>query len=343
MTGTPVENTLVDIWCLMDFAVPGLLGNAKDFAKKYQKPLSDKNTDIKALTEQLRNSIGVFIKRRLKIDVAKDLPTKHDGCSSRIKKVMPTIQLNRYKQAIEIANNTYLEGVEKRNQILKSLWAIRDISDHPFLLDGQILNSSSEELISSSSKLQITIGVLADIKSKNEKVMIFADRKETQRMLQTVVRDTFGIFTSIINGDMPATKQQEDKSKLSRQQTINHFQAEEGFNIIIMSPIAAGVGLNVTKANHIIHYTRHWNPAKEEQATDRAYRIGQLKDVFVYYPMAIFPEEMKDGSGKRLKSFDEVLDTLLNTKKALASNTLFPTEQAEITPDELFKSLFGTS
>ena len=342
MTGTPVENTLVDIWCLMDFAVPGLLGNAKDFAKEYQKPLGDEDTDIKDLTEQLRNNIGVFIKRRLKSDVAKDLPNKHDNPNSRIKKVMPTIQLDRYKQEIEMANDSDLEGVEKRNQKLKSLWAVRDISDHPFLLESQILNFSSEELISSSSKLQTTVGVLADIKSKGEKAIIFADRRETQKMLQKIVYDTFGIFTSIINGDTPATKQLEGKSKLSRQQTIDRFQSEEGFNVIIMSPIAAGVGLNVTKANHIIHYTRHWNPAKEEQATDRAYRIGQKKDVFVYYPMAIFPEEMKDESGNRLKSFDEILDTLLSNKKALASNALFPTEQAEITPDELFGNIFGT-
>lgn len=342
MTGTPVENTLVDIWCLMDFAVPGLLGNAKDFAKEYQKPLSDENTDIIALTEQLRNNIGVFIKRRLKRDVAKDLPTKHDNEKSRIKKVMPAIQLNRYKQEIEMANNSELEGVEKRNQKLKSLWAVRDISDHPFLLESQILNFTSDELIASSSKLQTTIGILADIKSKAEKVIVFADRRETQKMLQKIVYDTFGIFTSIINGDTPTTKQLEGKSKLSRQQTIDRFQSDEGFNVIIMSPIAAGVGLNVTKANHIVHYTRHWNPAKEEQATDRAYRIGQQKDVFVYYPMAIFPEDMKDEEGNRLKSFDEILDTLLNNKKALASNTLFPTEQAELTPDELFGNIFGT-
>jgi len=183
---------------------------------------------------------------------------------------------------------------------------------------------------------------LADIKSKDQKVIVFADRRETQKMLQKIVYDTFGIFTSIINGDTPTTKQFEGKSKLSRQQTIDRFQAEDGFNVIIMSPIAAGVGLNVTKANHIIHYTRHWNPAKEEQATDRAYRIGQQKDVFVYYPMAIFPDDMKDEEGNKLKSFDEILDTLLNSKKFLASNTLFPTEQAEITPDELFGNIFGT-
>ncbi|EHO11884.1 MULTISPECIES: SNF2-related protein [Myroides] len=342
MTGTPVENTLVDIWCLMDYAVPGLLGNAKDFAKEYQKPLSDENTDIKVLTEQLRNNIGVFIKRRLKSDVAKDLPKKHDNQNSRIKKVMPSVQLDRYKNEIAIANDSELEGVERRNQKLKSLWAVRDISDHPYLLENQILNFTSDDLIKSSSKLQTTVGILTDIQYKKEKVIVFADRRETQKMLQKIVYDIFGIFASIINGDTPTTKKLEGKSKLSRQQTIDRFQSEDGFNVIIMSPIAAGVGLNVTKANHIIHYTRHWNPAKEEQATDRAYRIGQQKDVFVYYPMAIFPEEMKGEDGSRLKSFDEILDTLLNNKKALASNTLFPTEQAEITPDELFGNIFGT-
>jgi len=341
MTGTPVENTLVDIWCIMDFAVPGLLGNAKDFSKEYQSPLSDENTDIKALAEKLRNNIGVFIKRRLKSDVAKDLPKKYDNHNSRIKKEMPSIQFNRYKLEIELVNDSKLEGTDKRNQKLKSIQAIRDISDHPYLLENQIEKISTSELIESSSKLQITLEILADIKSKYEKVIVFADRRETQKMLQRVVYDTFGIFASIINGDTPTTKQLEGKSKLSRQQTIDRFQCEEGFNIIIMSPIAAGVGLNVTKANHIIHYTRHWNPAKEEQATDRVYRIGQQKDVFVYYPMAVFPDNMKDEEGNKLKSFDEILDTLLNNKKNLANNTLFPTERAEITPDELFGNIFG--
>ena len=343
MTGTPVENTLVDIWCLLDFAVPGLLGNAKDFAKKYQKPLRDGNINIKTLTEQLRNNIGVFIKRRLKSDVAKDLPDKYDNSDSRIRKEMPLIQLNRYKQEIKMANNPALAGINKRNQKLKSIWAIRDISDHPYLMESQILNFTSEELIASSSKLETTIIILKEIESKKEKVILFADRRETQKMLQKVVYDIFTVFVSIINGDTPTTKQSEEKSKLSRQQTIDRFQSKKGFNAIIMSPIAAGIGLNVTEANHIIHYTRHWNPAKEEQATSRAYRIGQQKDVFVYYPMAIFTNDMKDEDGERLKSFDEILDTLLINKKELASNMLFPTEQAEIIPDELFENIFGTN
>lgn len=339
MTGTPVENTLVDLWCIMDFSVPGLLGNAKDFAKNYQKPLSNEDTDIHALGEQLRSQIGVFIKRRLKQDVAKDLPKKNLKVVSM---TMPEIQANRYSVEIELAKNEQMEGVERRNQILKSLWAIRDISDHPYLVDNQINMFNSSELISSSAKLQILIEVLYEIQSKSEKAIIFADRKETQKMLQKVIYETFRISPpSIINGDTPSSKQKETSSKLSRQQTIDRFQNEDGFNVIIMSQLAAGVGLNVVGANHVIHYTRHWNPAKEEQATDRAYRIGQTRDVTVYYPMAVFPESFQNEKGERQKSFDEILDVLLSRKKSLASSTLFPSEQSEVRPDEIFDDVFG--
>lgn len=341
MTGTPVENSLVDIWCIMDFSVPGLLGNAKDFSKKYQSPLKLENTNVKELTENLRGEIGNFIKRRLKKDVAKDLPKKFDNESSRRKKEMPNVQLQRYKLVIEEVNDTELEGINRRNRILKSIWEIRDISDHPYLVDSSIKDFSSEELIETSSKLKTTVGLLTDIEFRNEKVIVFADRKETQKLLQKVIKDTFGIFSSIINGDTPSSQKKATSTKLSRQQTIDYFQKQNGFNVIIMSPIAAGVGLNVTEANNIIHYSRHWNPAKEEQATDRAYRIGQTKDVNVFYPMAIFPTNMIDDKGNQLKSFDEILDNLLMRKKALANNTLFPTEQAEVTPDEMISQLFS--
>jgi SNF2 family DNA or RNA helicase/HJR/Mrr/RecB family endonuclease len=338
MTGTPVENTLVDLWCIVDFSVPGLLGNAKDFAKNYQKPLSNEDTDMYALGEQLRSQIGVFIKRRLKQDVAKDLPKKN---LIVISKPMPEIQANRYADEIELAKNGKMEGVERSNQILKSLWAIRDISDHPYLVDNQINMYSSTDLISGSAKLQILKDVLHKIQIKSEKVIIFADRKDTQKMLQKVVYETFNISPpSIINGDTPSSKQKESSSKLSRQQTIDRFQNEDGFNVIIMSQLAAGVGLNVVGANHVIHFTRHWNPAKEEQATDRVYRIGQTRDVNVYYPMAVFPDSFQNEKGERQKSFDEILDVLLSRKKSLASSTLFPSEQSEVKPDDIFDDVF---
>lgn len=129
-----------------------------------------------------------------------------------------------------------------------------------------------------------------------------------------------------------STLRSTNNGNLSRQQAIDDFQEKDGFNVIIMSPIAAGMGLNVIGANHVIHYSRHWNPAKEEQATDRASRIGQQKDVYVYYPMAV-----TDG----ISTFDETLDELLSKKTALASATLFPTERTEVRSDDLFKSLIG--
>lgn len=118
----------------------------------------------------------------------------------------------------------------------------------------------------------------------------------------------------------------------TRQASINEFQAVDGFNVIIMSPVAAGMGLNVTAANHVIHYSRHWNPAKESQATDRAYRIGQTKDVYVYYPMAVTSD---------IKTFDEILDDLLSRKTSLATSTIFPSERIEVKQEEFGQILFG--
>lgn len=337
MTGTPVENTLVDIWCIMDFAVSGLLGNAKNFAKEFQNPLKNKNIDIQQHTSKLRDKIGGYIKRRLKIDVAKELPTKHDNEKSIIKRVMPPAQLEKYLAAIETSNNTV--GDRKGTDILKTIFSIKDISEHPYIANNNLHKYNAEELISTSAKLQITIELLDKIKESDEKVIIFAERKETQRMLQKICREYYGFSPSIINGDTPTSDSGKQKSKLSRQKTINYFHSIVGFNIIIMSPIAAGVGLNVIGANHIIHYSRHWNPAKEEQATDRAYRIGQEKDVYVYFPMAVFPNDMINDKQERLKSFDEILNELLSKKKKLAANALFPTEQTEIKPADFADAL----
>lgn len=136
----------------------------------------------------------------------------------------------------------------------------------------------------------------------------------------------------IINGETPATAKAQSQ-KLSRQQTVDEFQNVEGFNII-MSPLAAGMGLNITGANNVIHYSRFWNPAKEQQATDRAYRIGQKKNVNVYYPMSV---------SKDFRTFDVIIDALLAKKTELADATLFPTVRTEIKQQELYESLVGES
>ena len=325
MTGTPVENTYLDLWCIMDFAIPGLLGNSKEFAAQYQHPLKEEGTDVEALGKELRDKMGVFFLRRRKIDVLKDLPQKRDIKSEVY---MTPIQENAYINAIIQAQKC--EGLDEdqgRMLMLILLNYLRQISDSSLLMDNkqdlEIL--PVEALIESSAKVKETIKILDEIRARDEKVIIFCIYKESQRILQRVIHDRYGISAKIINGDTKVlTTARCNNGKYSRQQAIDSFEAIRGFNVIIMSPIAAGMGLNVTAANNVIHFGRHWNPAKESQATDRAYRIGQEKDVNVYYPIT----KLSDKYG--FASFEQTLDNLLNRKTNLAEATLFPSEQAEV-------------
>ena len=323
MTGTPVENSLLDLWCIMDFCVPGLLGNAKAFAAQYQNPLKKEDTDIVALGNEVHDKLGVYFMRRLKKDAAKDLP---DKIELKEKVLMPPVQKELYASVV----NDYTSGIQPN--MLVTIMHLREVSEHPYLYDSTLLNHETDEIVDTSARLQATIKFLDEIKKKEEKVIIFVERKETQKMLQKLCLKRYGIITKIINGDTPSIVKRNMPNKQSRQSSIDEFQAVDGFNVIIMSPVAAGMGLNVTAANHVIHYSRHWNPAKENQATDRAYSIGQTKDVFVYYPMAVRAD---------IKSFDETLDDLLSRKTSLATSTIFPTERVEVKQEELGQMLFG--
>lgn len=323
MTGTPVENSLLDLWCIMDFCVPGLLGNAKAFAARYQNPLKKEDTDIVALGNEIHDNLGIYFMRRLKKDAAKDLPQKIE---LKQQQEMPDVQSNTYKRVV----NEYVSGAQPN--MLLTIMDIREVCEHPYLYDSSLSQHDLKELVDSSARLQVTIAFLDRIKAKKEKVIIFAERKETQKMLWRICHERYSIDAKIINGDTPSIVVRQTHNKQSRQASIDDFQLVEGFNVIIMSPVAAGMGLNVTAANHVIHYSRHWNPAKENQATDRAYRIGQERDVFVYYPMAV---------NKDFKSFDETLDELLSRKTSLATSTIFPTERMEVRQEELGQMLFG--
>ena len=328
MTGTPVENTLMDLWCIVDFCSPGLLENAKSFSNQFQKPLKKEDTDFTQLSENLRSKIGDTLLRRMKADVAKDLPTID---YLKFNEEMPREQFNIYQN--ELANIEQLkENSESANPVLQGIFNLRSISDHPYLKHYQLENFGSDELIKASAKLKKVISILSEIKNAGEKVILFTENKSMQRVLRRIVIEQFSITPSIINGETPTSIAKTKKSKLSRQQEIDKYQKKDGFNVIIMSPVAAGFGLNITEANHVIHYTRHWNPAKEQQATDRAYRIGQKKPVKVYYPLAVAPNN-------EIKTFDIVLDELLNRKSHLATSTLYPTEQIEINKEDFIKSI----
>lgn len=335
MTGTPVENTYLDLWCIMDFAIPGLLGNSKDFKATYQNPLKEEGTNLKALGKELRDKMGVFFLRRRKSDVLKDLPDKLDF---KKEVSMTPEQEAAYISAIAMFQNRPEEynddvdikeedGEENNKTFMQLLYLLRSISDSSLLIDHKINIEllPVEALVESSGKIKETIKILDEIRKRGEKVIIFCIFKDSQRILQRVIQEIYGITPKIINGETKVlTTAKSTKGNYSRQQAIDSFEATEGFNVIIMSPIAAGMGLNVTAANNVIHFARHWNPAKESQATDRAYRIGQEKDVNVYYPITCLSKKYN------FASFEQTLDTLLSRKANLADATLFPSEQTEV-------------
>lgn len=330
LTGTPVENSLMDLWCITDFAAPGYLDSAKEFNTEYCLPLENPETDIRALGERIRKRIGVHLKRRLKTDILDDLPDKiiHiEDCQLQ----MPQVQAERYQEAYQSTNGSGATGPRQRKQMLHIIHQLRDISDHPMLPDSQWEHLTVSELIEQSAKLIVTIKLLENISAANEKVILFADRRKTQQLLARVIKERFNLESiSIVNGDTPGSRQREGAMKMSRQQTVDRFQNTEGFNVIIMSPLSAGVGLNITEANHVVHYSRWWNPAKEDQASDRVYRIGQKRSVHIYLPMAIHSE---------FKTFDIVLHEMLERKRQLSQGTLFPTERAEVKSAEIFDAL----
>ncbi|MXV85730.1 hypothetical protein F4X88_20135 [Candidatus Poribacteria bacterium] len=330
MTGTPVENSLMDLWCITDFVAPGYLDSGKSFNAEFCLPLKKPETDIRELGERIRERIGVHLKRRLKTDILDDLPEKHvhvDKCQHQ----MPPTQIERYHAALQAASGNDSATSRPPNQILQLLHRLRDISDHPLLADSQWEQFSATELIGQSAKLMVTIELLENIRAKKEKVILFSERRKTQHLLIYILREYFGLTDIfIVNGGTPGNTQRANSMKMSRQQSVDRFQSKQGFNAIIMSPLAAGLGLNITAANHVIHYSRWWNPAKEDQASDRVYRIGQKRPVHIYLPMATHP---------KFQTFDVILNELLERKRQLSHGTLFPTEQVEVTPKEILEKL----
>lgn len=334
MTGTPVENSLVDLWCIMDFLMPGLLGGKSDFKSKYESNSDDEEEFVK-LGEELRKATDFYLIRRMKSGNLKGLPHKNlypnmkldEGTVSIVNddlsmlQPMPEVQKNKYLSFIKAV---LTDTAAKQNKGLRMIWGIKLISDHPYILDqniSSILGKSSEELIQSSAKLLATIKLLNSVKEQNEKVIVFTELNKMQQLLKKVLEEKYSIpHISVING------QTSTRGEESRQKTVDKFQSVVGFNIIIMSPIAAGYGLNVTGANHVIHYTRHWNPAKEAQATDRVYRIGQTEDVHIYYPMSTLPNT---------ESFDLKLAKLLGFKMMLSDSSMFPSTKLEVKESQL--------
>ncbi|EKT4471316.1 DEAD/DEAH box helicase [Pseudomonas putida] len=338
-TGTPVENSLGDFWCLMHTVQPGLLGGWENFRDTWIKPIlaasDDERDEVRTyLGEQLRRAVGIFMLRRVKEDQLKGLPTKTilsgveqadhglQRHATQLGVVMKGNQLQIYDEVLNSYRARRASAEDMRGTALAALTQLRSISLHPRLENEPALYSEdgkqARQLMMESGKLAVMLQLLDEIRSKGEKVILFMMTKRLQRVLKLWLDQIYGLNVSVINGDTKAVATRAED--MTRKRMIAEFEAHSGFNVLIMSPVAAGVGLTVIGANHVVHLERHWNPAKEAQASDRVYRIGQTKPVFIHLPAVTHPQ---------FDSFDVHLDRLLRGKLMLKDAVVTPESVSE--------------
>jgi superfamily II DNA or RNA helicase len=313
MTGTPVENRLSDLWCITDAIHPAALGDLKTFSATYEA-----NTDterLKALKRSLDKWQGgrpPLMLRRLKKDRLPGLPEPNEIIT---RAPMPPKQREAYERAIGLARSGRRD--KKQGAVLKALHELRFCSLHP----DRDVNLSDEEFIAASARLRLAFDALDKIAVAKERALIFLNDLDMQAHLAGLIQRRYKLPAPpmIINGTVAGR---------DRQSRVDRFQAgPDEFDAMILSPQAGGVGLTLTRANHVIHLARWWNPAVEDQCTGRALRIGQTKTVHIHIPMVVL------GDGQA--SFDENLHALLERKRRLMNETLMPPEATEADLDTL--------
>jgi hypothetical protein len=309
-TGTPVENRLLDMWNIFDATQPGLLGPAREFASRYEKQMED-GVREKAFSELksrlLYQKPHAFLLRRSKAEVL-ELPVKHEH---KVKCKMSNEEITLHQSLV-----LGLAGAKQAKGKLDLLHKFARMYQHPLLLDQSGDGVDVRELKRSSSKLRATLLELHRIRRSREKAIIFARHKDVQRMLARVLSEEFSKPIRVVNGDTPRAGSLRKAGVETRNSILTEFRRAPGFEILILSPFVAGVGLTIVEANHVIHYGRWWNPAIEAQATDRVYRLGQSKEVHVYLPI------LEDETGQVSPTFDQLLDALMEGKKGLAAGAL---------------------
>lgn len=320
LSGTPVENSWRDLWSIMDFVQPAHLDPLKAFTEKYIQRLTGDAENIRRLGTQLKDELQPLILRRMKDGNLPALPAKKvDICREE----MPPYQAQIYSTVLA----KYRRGGFRTP--LDFLRELRTVSLHPdlgTLSEEKFFDLSADDVINRSARLIKTFALLDKIKARGEKVLVFVTSRKMQTILRRLLEVKFGMkILPPINGTMNGAE---------RQRFIDDFKASVGFNALILSPLAAGVGFTITEANNVIHLERTWNPAKENQATDRVYRIGQGKGVNVYLPLAV-------NKNLRGKTFDESLDKLLAYKIILSANVLFPTLTTEDDDAKILTGMIG--
>lgn len=274
LTGTPVENRLAELWSIMDFLNPGYLGSAGTFRRRFAVPIERYHDTEKA--DQLRQLVGPFILRRHKADpgIAVELPEKLES--------REYCHLTREQAALyeEYVNNMLkdvdsAQGMHRRGLVLASLIKLKQVCNHPSqVLKDYDHKSTTPPEISRSGKAIRLMEMLDEILASGEKALIFTQYRQMGHLLSSMVGHTFDKDILFLHGGVSQGK---------RVEMIDAFQSDNADHpVMILSLKAGGVGLNLTSATHVFHYDRWWNPAVENQATDRVYRIGQDKAVYVH-------------------------------------------------------------
>lgn len=256
VTGTPFENHITDIWSLLDFAMPGCLGTCREFEATYSDDLLG--------AEKIEPVLSALMIRRRVADVAKDLPERVDIPEALTMNDYEALRYDDYRQQL-------LQEYDAKSISLATLTKLRMYCTHPFLTED--VSSLHTDPAKSSTKYARLCDLLAEIVASGEKVIVFTSYSGMFEILGRDIPLRFGIPVFSINGSTPVEE---------RQPTVDQFSQHTGSALMVLNPRAAGVGLNITAANHVIHYNLEWNPALEDQATARAYRRGQERTVFVH-------------------------------------------------------------
>jgi SNF2 family DNA or RNA helicase len=312
LSGTPIENRLSDLWSLFDFLSPGLLGTVNKF-KQFVKGLENREQDQYA---PLRKLVAPYILRRLKTDksIITDLPDKTEiKAYCGLTKKQAALYAKSVEELAEALEE--LDGIQRRGLVLAFLMRFKQICNHPsqFLGDGEYADRDSGKI----ARLQ---SICEEIASRQEKVLVFTQFREMTEALALALAGIFGREGIILHGGTPVKQ---------RQNLVKAFQREDGPPFFVLSLKAGGTGLNLTAASHVVHFDRWWNPAVENQATDRAFRIGQHRNVVVHKFIC-------------RGTIEEKIDSLLEEKAGMAEDIFRDGAQSmltEMSNDELLSAV----